>query len=67
MYVEYSRDSPDKIHDLICELSKVTEYKGNIQKYISTEQLQTEIFKNIIANRIKFQKFRNKNSEGKPE
>ena len=30
--------------DLMCELSKTTEYKGNIQKYMSTKQLEAEIF-----------------------
>ena len=39
----------------MCELSKTTEHKGKIQKYMSTKQLEAEIFKNTISNRIKVQ------------
>lgn len=53
---------PKNIH-LMCELSKTTEHKGNIKKYMSTKQLEAEIFENIISNRIKFQISRNESSK----
>lgn len=47
----------------MCELSKTTEHKGNIQKYMNTKQLEAENFENIISNRIKFQISRNESSK----